>query len=76
MVGEPPGEDEPMDIPANVSCVTPSSCMIIDMFEGNEGKIDDAPLMRFRLGGTNPSALSSGVSGVNEAGSGEDAISA
>ncbi len=63
-----------MDMPAKVSCETPSSCMIIDMLDGSGGNIDEEPLMRRR--GMNASALSSGVSGVSDASSGEDMASA
>ena len=71
-MGEPPGEDEFMDMPVNESGETPSSCMIIDILDGRVAKTDDAPLIRFRLEGTKPSALSIGVSGEANGGSGEE----
>ena len=72
IVGEPGGEDEPCEKAAKLSGETPSSCMIIDILDGKVANTDDVPLIRFRLGGTKPSALSIGVSGEVKGGSGEE----
>ena len=74
IVGDPGGDEPFIDIAAKESGETPSSCMIIDMLDGRVAKTDDAPLIRFRLEGTKPSALSIGVSGEANGGSGEEYV--
>ena len=72
IVGEPGGEDEPCEKAAKLSGETPSSCMIMDMFDGSDANTDEAALARFRGGGLNASVASNAGSRLVDGGSGDE----